>query len=370
MKNKARVIAMYLPQFHPIPENDEWWGKGFTEWTNVALAKSQYRGHVQPRVPADLGFYDLRMPEIREQQAKLAKDAGIEGFMYWHYWFGNGRKLLERPFDEVLKSGKPDYPFCLGWANHSWSRKTWTAKNVAGKPSMLMEQLYPGVEDYIAHFYDVLPAFKDNRYIKVDNKPFFLIFDCINFVDIRLFIDTWQELAKENGLEGIHFVGNANGYVAESKIDEIIKCGVDAVVFTNAIAAQKSVSNGKIGLLWKKIRRKYIGTGPEIYDYKKIIDNIHSEYEKMDNIYPCVFPDLDRTPRSGKGAVIYKNSTPNLFKEYVTQTKKIVEERPGEHKIIMINAWNEWGEGKYLEPDQQHGTGYLDALREVLLQAE
>lgn len=368
--NKVRFIAMYLPQFHPIPENDEWWGKGFTEWTNVALAKPQFKGHVQPRVPTDLGFYDLRLPEVREEQARMAKEAGIEGFMYWHYWFGNGKKLLERPFDEVLKSGKPNYPFCLGWANHSWSRKTWTAKNVVGKQSMLQEQLYPGVEDYTAHFYDVLPAFKDKRYIMVDDKPFFLIFDCINFPDIKLFIDTWQSLAKENGLEGIHFVGNANGYVAESKIDEILKCGVDAVSFTNSMIAQKKVSSGRIALLFKKIKRKYLGTGPELYSYNRIIENIHSEYESMDTVYPCILPGLDRTPRSGRGAVIYTGATPELFGKLVRTTKNIVEKRTGFHKIILINAWNEWGEGKYLEPDHVYGTGFLDALKKEVLEAE
>ena len=127
MQKKARVIAFYLPQFHPIKENDEWWGKGFTEWTNVGKAKPLFKGHYQPRVPADLGYYDLRMPEVREAQADMAREAGIEGFMYWHYWFGNGKQILERPFNEVLSSGKPDFPFCLGWANHSWTRRTWNS---------------------------------------------------------------------------------------------------------------------------------------------------------------------------------------------------------------------------------------------------
>lgn len=366
--NNVRFIAMYLPQYHPIPENDEWWGKGFTEWTNVALAKPQYRGHVQPRVPADLGFYDLRLPEVREAQAQLAKEAGLEGFMYWHYWFGNGRKLLERPFDEVLKSGKPDFPFCLGWANHSWSRKTWTAKNVAGKPTMLLEQLYPGVEDYEAHFYDVLPAFKDERYIRVDNKPFFLIYDCINFPDLELFMTTWRELAVQNGLEGIHFVGNANGFVAESKIDEIIHSGVDAVCFSNGAAAQKKVAKGRIRLLFNKVKRKILHVGPEKYSYKKIIENVPMDYFDLENIYPCISPGLDRTPRSGKDAVIFTGSTPELFKAFASKVKRHVQERQGNHKIIMIDAWNEWGEGKYLEPDQTYGKGYLDALRDVTQQ--
>ena len=159
---KARVIAFYLPQYHPFKENDEWWGKGFTEWTNVGRAKPLFRGHYQPRVPADLGYYDLRMPEVREKQVNLAKEAGIEGFCYWHYWFGNGRRLMESVFDEVLISGKPDFPFCLGWANHSWFAKTWDKDGK--KDKLLIEQQYLGIEDFKTHFGYALKAFKDPRY--------------------------------------------------------------------------------------------------------------------------------------------------------------------------------------------------------------
>ena len=159
---KARVLAYYLPQFHPFPENDEWWGKGFTEWTNVGKAKNLFPGHYQPRVPADLGYYDLRVPETREAQAQLARDAGVEGFIYWHYWFA-GKELMERPFDEVLASGKPDFPFALAWANQTWQGFNF---GVNDERNVLIEQTYPGDEDYIAHFNKVLPAFKDKRYIQ------------------------------------------------------------------------------------------------------------------------------------------------------------------------------------------------------------
>ena len=169
--NKARVIAFYLPQFHPIPENDEWWMKGFTEWTNVGKARSLFPGHYQPKVPADLGYYDLRVPETRQAQADMAREYGIEGFCYWHYWFGNGKRLLERPFNEVLASGKPDFPFCLAWANESWKGFFHGVKT----KQALITQLYPGEDDYIAHFETVLPAFKDPRYITVDDKPVFMI---------------------------------------------------------------------------------------------------------------------------------------------------------------------------------------------------
>jgi len=369
MDTKARVIAMYLPQYHPIPLNDEWWGPGFTEWTNVASAKPLFRGHYQPRIPADLGFYDLRLPETREAQARLAREAGIEGFMYWHYWFGKGRRLLERPFQEVLESGKPDFPFCLGWANHSWSKKTWTAKNGGDTKTKLLEQTYVESE-FTDHFYDVLPAFKDPRYITVDGKPFFLIFDCVRFAKLNDFIKVWQELALKNGLKGIHFVGNANGYMAESKIDEILQTNIDAVAFTNLAEAEKKCVNGKFFLYWQKIKRKFFKFGPEKYNYEKVINNIHSDYESRADIYPELFPQLDRTPRAGKDAVIIYGSTPELFEQYLRETLEAVMHKDADHRIIMINSWNEWGEGNYLEPDLKYGHGYLNAIKNVIISNE
>ena len=172
---KARVIALYLPQYHPVAENDKYWGKGFTEWTNVAKAKPLFKGHYQPRIPADLGFYDLRLPQVRKAQAELAKEAGIEGFCYWHYWFGNGKEVLQMPFDEVVKSGEPDFPFCLGWALHDWTTKTWEKGSSIAKDTMIFKQEFPGEEDDIKHFYRLLDAFKDKRYIKVDGKLLFSI---------------------------------------------------------------------------------------------------------------------------------------------------------------------------------------------------
>ena len=203
---KTRIIALYLPQFHPIPENNHWWGPGFTEWTNVASAKPLFRGHTQPRIPADLGFYDLRLPEVREQQAAMAREAGVECFCYYHYWFG-GKELLERPFNEVVESGKPDFPFCLCWANHTWSNKTWERKSAMQHNSVLMEQTYPGEKDDVAHFYSLLPAFKDKRYMTVDGKLIFAIYDPYGFKSVSQFMETWCKLAVENGLPGFHFIG-------------------------------------------------------------------------------------------------------------------------------------------------------------------
>lgn len=185
----ARIIAFYLPQCHPIPENDAWWGPGFTEWTNVAKARPLYPGHVQPQLPADLGFYDLRVAEVRAQQAQMAADCGVEGFCYWHYWFGGGKRILERPFHEVLSTNQPDLPFCLGWANQSWTG-IWH-----GNPkSVLVEQTYPGPADEAAHFAWALPAFRDARHIRVDGKPMFVVFDPYDMPSTISFIEHWRRL--------------------------------------------------------------------------------------------------------------------------------------------------------------------------------
>lgn len=220
---KARLLALYLPQFHPIPENDLWWGKGFTEWTNVGKARRYFRNHYQPRVPADLGYYDLRVAETRQAQADMAREYGVEGFVYWHYWFGNGKRLLERPFNEVLASGEPDFPFALAWANESWRG---FAHGITNR-NMLIEQLYGGVEDYTAHFRAVLPAFRDHRYITVDGKPLFMIYKPLADPEVKVFIATWRELAEKNGLPGIYFVGHENAPVPN--VGAIFSTGVDAV---------------------------------------------------------------------------------------------------------------------------------------------
>lgn len=367
MEKKARVIAMYLPQYHPIPLNDEWWGPGFTEWTNVVQAKPLYKGHKQPRVPSDLGFYDLRLSESREAQVELAREAGIEGFMYWHYWFGNGKRLLERPFNEVLKSGKPDFPFCLGWANHTWATRTWTAHNKNGaKGKVIMQQEYPGLEDYTNHFMTLLPAFKDHRYITVEEKPLFLIYNVLDIPNFKLFIETWQKLANENGLKGIHFVGNIMGHMAEQRCEEIMKSGVNATA-TAFLNQAELAAIGKVRYYLNKAKTRIFGAGPEVYNYKDIVKHMHTKYDKQEDIYPVVYPQLDRTPRSGKSAIIFKNATPEIFEQYLKEKVELVKGKSYAHKIIFLNAWNEWGEGNYVEPDIINGRGFLDAIKNAII---
>ncbi|MBQ6253499.1 MAG: glycoside hydrolase family 99-like domain-containing protein [Bacteroidales bacterium] len=364
MKGFARVIAFYLPQFHSIPENDEWWGKGFTEWTNVRSAKPLFRGHVQPKIPGELGYYNLLDPEIRERQADLARYAGIEGFCYWHYWFGNGKQLLEKPFDEVLSTGKPDYPFCLGWANHTWSRKTWT-KFSKNQNSILIEQEYPGDEDIIAHFNKVLPAFKDPRYITVDSKPLFLIWDPMHLKDQEHFITMWNELAKQNGLSGIHFVGLKGGPI--KGWDSPLSVGFDAVCWENFWMAEYRTSFIKSRIFPRL--QQYFNTPFLLkkYQYKDLIKHYFTDIDSIENVYPTILPNYDRSPRGGKKAVIYYGSTPELFQDHVSQALKVIENKNDEHKILFLRSWNEWGEGNYIEPDEEFGRGYLDVLHKLIV---
>ena len=368
MKTKARVIAFYLPQFHPIPENDEWWGEGFTEWTNVGKAKPLFRGHYQPRVPADLGYYDLRLPIIREQQAQMAREAGVEGFCYWHYWFGNGKTLLAEIFDEVLASGKPDFPFCLGWANHTWETKTWNSSAAFQKNKILIEQKYPGDEDYIAHFHNVLPAFKDKRYITIDGKPLFLIYHPLGIPDYEHFKSIWNNLAIKNGFhQGIYFILHAQGKKALG--NDIYNLNGDGFNIDHFVGAQERVMGYFLTELIRRLRGRVPKLTPPIrYRYKDIISNWFTERDKKDNYYPMVFPNFDRSPRAGSLAQIYTQSTPELFKKHLTDALTIINNRQYEHKILFLKSWNEWAEGNYMEPDIVFGHGYLDALREVIVE--
>lgn len=380
---KARVIAFYLPQFHPIPENDKWWGKGFTEWTNVAKAKPLFREHYQPRIPADLGFYDLRVPEVREQQAEMAREAGIEGFCYWHYWFSHDKKLLERPFQEVLQSGRPDFPFCLGWANHNWTNKSWEAGTRQQKEMTLMKMVY-SEDEYIQHFYDVLPAFKDKRYITVDGKPLFYIWSALALPNPKRFIQLWQQLATENGLKGIYFVGlqfnllesekslkatftkNIPNY-ASHHYAQLLEQGYDAVNsrgYHRADLQCRSIFD----IIWRSLSIRLFKHFPiSKCDQRRINKWLYTEEDRQENVYPTLMPNWDRTPRSGKKARIYTNSTPEVFGEQIDQVLDLIKDKKPEHKIVFLMSWNEWAEGNYIEPDMKYGHGYLNVLKNRLL---
>ena len=370
---KARIIALYLPQFHPIPENNAVWGPGFTEWTNTVKARPLFKGHYQPRIPADLGFYDLRLPETREAQADMARKSGIEGFCYWHYWFGDGKVVLERPFSEVLHSGKPDFPFCLAWANHSWTTKTWIKKNAMSKDHVIFEQKYLGYEDNIKHFYYVLPAFKDKRYITVDGKPLFYIYDpsLSPNHEIDDLVQTWQQLAKENGLKGIYFVGRMHALRATEQ--EILDIGFDAVNTQRFWEAEQAVqAKGKLGRWIRDYRLKFMqhfGIGTLMrFPYKEISLHLFQDIDKKENIFPTIIPQFDRTARAGRQARIWYGSTPELFRNQVERAVNLVKDKTPEHRVIFLSSWNEWAEGSYVEPDQVYGWGYLNAIKNVVIE--
>lgn len=377
---KPRIIALYLPQFHPIPENDKWWGKGFTEWNNVVKAKPLFKGHYQPHLPADLGFYDLRLPEVRQQQADLARKAGIEGFCYYHYWFGNGKQLLERPFNEVLASGKPDFPFCICWANHDWTNKTWVKDKSTHRDSMIMKMEY-SMEDHIAHFNALLPAFKDKRYITVDGKPLFAIYQPKAIPNVEKFIALWQKMARENGLPGIHFVGysvNSSGRsVKGNKVslwttDEaaehyksVLDLGFDAVLSSGLSRAQ-SICKGKLKMLFYFLTKNSVLPTSNICNYSDVMKHYYVEEDAWENVYPTLLPQWDRTPRAGKGTNPLINATPEKFQKTIENALELIKNKAPEHKILFLKAWNEWGEGDYVEPDDRFGHGWLDAIRKAL----
>ena len=380
---KPRIIGLYLPQYHPIPENDEWWGKGFTEWTNVAKARPLFRGHYQPRIPADLGFYDLRLPEVREQQAELAREAGLEGFCYYHYWFGNGRQLLERPFNEVLASGKPDFPFCLCWANHDWTNKTWQKGNNFRRDSMIMKMEY-SKEDYVRHFNYVLPAFRDPRYITVDGKPLFAVWAPHHIPDAREFIDLWQQLARENGLPGIHFVGHTDNagkglpgqaadYYSADKAKEyyqaVLDLGFDAVM-SSGYRRAVALLQGKTRMMWRMLSGKTFAPTYSKMDYSRLMANYYVPEDAGENIYPTLLPQWDRTPRAGKNSEIVVDSTPDRFQETVETAIELIRQKEPEHQLLFLKAWNEWGEGDYVEPDLKFGHGYIQAIRQAIGKTE
>jgi hypothetical protein len=350
----VRAIAFYLPQFHPVPENDEWWGPGFSEWTNTAKARPLFRGHEQPHMPADLGFYDLRLAESRAAQAAMAQRYGVEAFCYWHYWFG-GRRMLNRPFDEVLASGQPRMKFCLAWANHTWSG-VWD-----GAPNrILIEQVYPGPEDDRAHFEHLLPAFQDERYLRVDGRPLFYIFRPEQVPDIHAFCERWHSMAKAAGLGGLYLVAEVSDLLGKGpKCPPPGEMGFDAGVYVRLPARVNRWS-----ILRMRAKRKLL-RWPEAYEYDARVPVRPAGYDG-DEIHPCVYPNWDNTPRSGRRGLVIRGHGPDRFRQLVRETVGRISHQPRDRRMLFIKSWNEWAEGNYLEPDRVYGHGYLRGLGEEL----
>ncbi|MCL4540432.1 MAG: glycoside hydrolase family 99-like domain-containing protein, partial [Bacteroidetes bacterium] len=366
-KSRARAIAFYLPQFHPIEENNRWWGKGFTEWTNVAKAKPQFPGHVQPRVPAELGFYDLRLREVRNEQAALAREYGIEGFCYWHYWF-DGKLLLEKPVEEVISSGEPDFPFCLAWANESWTRR-WDGAD----KQILQTQTYGGDADDTNHFKWLLRAFKDRRYITVDGKPLFLIYRPADLPDPKRTIGLWRKLAGEEGIKGIYVIAIKS--IFDNREKRWREFGFDGELIHHPNFGNLfELFNFKRNFI---LQRKYIPPAFKQeeksflfkFDYEDAVPylKLHNDkYLTSDEVYPTVICSWDNSPRVGKRSTLLSNTSPAAYEKWVAVETERLAERDVEHRLLFINAWNEWAEGMFLEPDQALGRKLLEATRRGL----
>lgn len=358
-----RALAVYLPQFHPIPENDEWWGKGFTEWRNVAKAKPRFEGHYQPHMPADMGYYDLRLNDTLIEQARLAGEHGIHGFCFYHYWF-TGKTLLETPLELMLKSGKPDFPFCLCWANENWTRR-WDGMD----HEVLMKQEYSDSDDR-AHIQYLKDFFLDERYIRIQGKPVFIVYRPSLFPDFKRSVEIWRETAKEIGIGEI-YVAYFQSFGNKTHPEEL---GCDAAVefqpdFWDFV---KSDDQKKIPSITERIFRK-LGLeqkqNPDqdkIYHYPEIIRKMRSRITVDYKRFPAVFPMWDNTARRAQNATIILDSTPEDYRDWLMEVVKSFKPFSSDENLLFINAWNEWAEGNHIEPCLKWGRKYLEATKAAL----
>jgi len=373
--HKIKPIAIHLPQFHPTPENDQWWGKGFTEWTNVTKATPLFEGHYQPHLPSDLGFYDLRLEEARLAQEALAKQYGIHGFCYYHYWF-NGKRILNEPVDRKLKNPKEDLPFMLCWANENWTRR-WDGQD----QEVLMKQDYSDQDD-VAHLQHLIPYFKDARYIKVNGKPVFIVYKPFLFPNPTATAKKWREVAAAHGLE-LYLCHTVFGYgkgwntlidgfdaaidfepfgvrrkSVFSEMERIKQSNIDTSLTSRIVRKIKhslSVSDKKTPIVLNKL------------DYDYMTKNVKSLKEFPFKMFPNLVPGWDNTSRrKNNPSLLLDHSTPELFEEWLTLLATDFEPYSEDESFLFINAWNEWAEGNHLEPCQKWGTAYLEKLKKVV----
>ncbi len=372
MNKTIRPIAIYLPQFHPIPENDEWWGKGFTEWRNVVKAKPRFKGHYQPHLPADLGFYDLRLEETRLAQESLAKQYGIYGFCYYHYWF-NGKRLLNEPIDRKMKNPKEDLPFMFCWANENWTR-AWDG----GEHEILIEQKY-NHEDDINHIRALIPYFKDERYIKIAGRSVFIIYKDALFPDIKRTLEIFRQEAGRHGIELYLCRFDRDRHTQTICHTQL---GFDAAIEFQPLSKSRKafLKRNKKGIMKylqlsnyhnyfvSKIQKKH-SNKDKIIDYREFIEYDLKYIQKSEKLYPCISPGWDNSSRRPKNrALIFNNSDPDHFKKWTINKLKAFKPHSKDENFLFINAWNEWAESNHMEPCEKWGLQYLKSFYEAILE--
>lgn len=377
--SEKKIVAFYLPQFHTIPENDKWWGKGFTEWTNTKKAVPLFEGHEQPKTPLNNNYYDLSDVTVMEKQAKLAQKYSVFGFCYYHYWFKDGKKLLEKPIEQMLEDKKVDIPFCLCWANENWTRN-WDG----GNREIIMKQDYGSTDDWKKHFSYLLRFFKDDRYLTWNNCPILVIYKPEQIINFNKMIECFRELSVKSGFDGIKilsqypntFYGDRNDKL---KIDYQIKfqpvMSLLTKVFSNVdlestsqkfrFYIKKQFKDVKLFQSLLYARRKKIQESVvkqlEINDYDEAWDIILNKEPFDESLISGGFTSWDNTARN-KNGMLYKGSSPDKFGHYMTELLK----KPSAMNLVFVNAWNEWAEGAYLEPDERYGYAYLEALKKAV----
>jgi lipopolysaccharide biosynthesis protein len=344
----VRVITFYLPQFHPIPENDGWWGEGFTEWTNVRKAHPNFLGHYQPHVPSELGYYDLRGSDVQEAQAALARLHGIHGFCYYYYWF-NGRRLLERPLEAMLARGRPEFPFCVCWANENWTRR-WDGLD----HEILLAQRY-SLEDSRAFMRELLPVLEDRRYIRVHGRPLLLIYRSDAIPELAATVALWREEARRGGIGELYLVAaltSWRGDPAAFGFDAAVEFPPHGHAATSVAHACDFTNPGFTGMVWS---------------YRSYVAQMLLQPQPDFKLFRTLMPAWDNTPRRQDAGTIFVGSSPEVFGYWLEQVVAQTRSRfAGDERLVFINAWNEWGEGCHLEPDERYGRQYLEAIRAAL----
>ncbi len=346
-EDNIRALAIYLPQFHPIKENNDWWGEGYTEWTNVAKSKPLFENHYQPHIPADLGFYDLRLDETRIKQAEMAKEYGISGFCYYYYWF-NGKQLLETPIKRLLETKKPDFPFCVCWANENWTRQ-WD-----GLENEILAKQDHNSNDDVNFIKSLFPYFNDERYITIDRKPLLIIYRTELFPDIKETAKTWRKEMAKAGYNGIYLV-RVEGFVRNINPAEI---NFDAAM---EFAPDFQEIGDKIEMANDFLKDF------SVFDYEIMMNNMINRQKPSYKLFRAITPSWDNTPRKKEKGVLLINASPEKYSKWLLKIAKYTNQNfKNDEKILFINAWNEWGEGNHLEPDLKFGKQYLAETKKVL----